>query len=49
MINMMRTLTQMELIRQDDEKEIIILAHISCVRTFEFNQFECVCYKHMSI
>ena len=30
-------------------KKIIILVHISCVITYEFNQFECVCYKYMLI
>lgn len=38
----------MKLIRQDDdydEKEIIILAYISYIITFEFDRFEC-CYKY---
>ena len=30
-------------------KKIIILVPISCVITYEFNQFECVCYKYMLI
>ena len=39
----------MKLIRQDDDydkKEIIILAYISCIITFELDQFEC-CYKYI--
>ena len=42
----------MELITQDDgyyEKKIIIVAHMPCIITFEFNKFECVCYKQMLI
>ena len=27
-------------------KDIIILVHISCIITFEFNKFEHGCYKH---
>ena len=30
-------------------KDIIILVHISCVITFEFNKFEHACYKHKLI
>ena len=46
-MNMIITLTQIELIRQNEE--IIILAHISCIITSEFNKFECEYYKHMLI
>ena len=35
----------MELIREDDEKKLLFLAHILCIITSKFNQFECVCYK----
>jgi len=37
-------LTQMELIMQDDEydEKKSNLAHMSCIITFELNQFECV-------
>ena len=51
MINMMITLTKIELIRQYDEynkKEIIILDFMSWIITFEFNQFEW-CYNHILI
>ena len=40
MMNMMITLAYMELIGQDDmydEKKNIILVHMSCIITFEFN------------
>ena len=46
-MNMIITLTQIELIRQNEE--IIILTYISCIITSEFNKFECECYKHMLI
>ena len=46
-MNMIITLTQIELIRQNEE--IIILAHILCIITSEFNKFECEGYKHILI
>ena len=51
MMNKMIILTQMELIMQDDEydEKKSNLAHMSCIITFELNQFECVLYKHMLI
>ena len=33
MMNIMITLTQMEFIRQDDEYQLIFLAHMSCIFT----------------
>ena len=40
----------MELIKKMNMmKKIIIMAHMPCIFTFKFNQFECVCYKQMLI
>ena len=45
---------EMRLIRQIDEydydeTENIILAYISCIITFEIEQFECISYKYILI
>ena len=49
MINMMIALTQMGFMKQYDENKLLFLGHLQYIITFEFKQFECVCYKQMLV